>query len=71
MDREILREYVLEITENAKEARVKSKEDAFQAGRNLAFFEVLGILKRYFTTYDPDANLADFGLDAELERDLL
>ncbi|MDR2166914.1 MAG: hypothetical protein LBE35_03560 [Clostridiales bacterium] len=71
MNREALKEYVQEIAVNAKEARVKSKEDIFQAGRNLAFFEVLGILKRYLTTYEPDADLSDFGLDAGLEGELL
>jgi hypothetical protein len=71
MNSEALRMYIKEIKENAKEARAESVGDIYEAGRNMAFLEVLGILKRYFITYEPDTNLADFGLGMELENELL
>ncbi|MCL2016444.1 MAG: hypothetical protein FWG68_09395 [Defluviitaleaceae bacterium] len=68
---EAIKEYITELKENAKEARETANEDLFQAGRNLAFIEALGILRRYFMYYESDIELVDVGLGDNFENELL
>ena len=61
---DIIKSYVREVSENANEAKEQA-DDLFQAGRNLAFAEALGILQRYIICFEPDLDLSEIGLDTD------
>lgn len=71
MNNEALKEYISELIKNAKEVKANPSADIFDSGRKLAFMEALGILKRYYMVYEPDADLSDLGLDIDLEKELI
>lgn len=57
------------LLENANEAVIESKEnkeDAYCAGRRVAYYEMLDILKTELDVREQD--LKDFGLDIDLEN---
>ena len=65
--------YIVErIVERAREAAVESRgyrKDSFKAGRALAYYEVLDILRTEFDVRE--VSLDRIGLDFDLERELL
>ena len=61
---DIIKNYVREVSENAAEAKEQA-DDLFQAGRNLAFAEALGILQRHIICFEPDLDLSEIGLDTD------
>ncbi|MBO5484342.1 MAG: transposase [Lachnospiraceae bacterium] len=66
-------QYIIErIMVNAKEARDEAKEkknDLFLDGRNVAYYEVLDILKTELDVRDID--IKEMGLDVDLEKNFL
>ena len=66
-------EYIIRrIMERAKEAAEESREDkddAFKEGRNVAYYEVLDIIKSVL--YVQDYDLKEYGLDIDLEKEFL
>lgn len=66
-------QYIIErIMANAKEARDEAKEkknDLFLDGRNVAYYEVLDILKTELDVRDID--IKEMGLDVDLEKNFL
>ncbi len=72
LNAETLRYIIARLLENAKEAVEESRadrEDEYKAGRNLAYYEMLDILKSELDI--ADAELKEFGLDVDLEREYL
>ena len=60
---------IARLLENANEAveeSNKNKEDKFAAGRRLAYYEMLDILKSELDVRDQD--LKEYGLDIDLEN---
>lgn len=69
LTREGIKYMVARLIENANEASEESKENknnAFFAGRKLAYYEMLDILKTELDVRDQD--LKEFGLDIDLEN---
>lgn len=69
LTREGLKYVIARLLENANEAVEESKadrEDMFAAGRRLAYYEMLDILKTELDVRDQD--LKEFGLDIDLEN---
>ena len=69
LTREGIKYLIARLLENANEAveeSNKDKEDKFAAGRRLAYYEMLDILKSELDVRDQD--LKEFGLDINLEN---
>ena len=63
---------VLRLLERAKQASDKSKRDRtdmLQAGRSLAYYEMMDILKSELIVSDQD--LKKYGLEIDLEKELV
>lgn len=72
LNEETLKYIIARLLENAKEAVEESRadrKDEYKAGRNLAYYEMLDILKSELDI--ADADLKEFGLDTDLEREYL
>lgn len=68
LTREGIKYMIARLLDNAKEAVEESeadKNDAFAAGKRLAYYEMLDILKSELDVRDAD--LKEFGLDINLE----
>lgn len=69
LTKEGIKYMIARLLENANEAAEESKEnkgDEFAAGRRLAYYEMLDILKSELDVRDQD--LKEFGLDIDLEN---
>ena len=69
LTRDGIKYMIARLLENANEAVEESKadrEDMFAAGRRLAYYEMLDILKTELDVRDQD--LKEFGLDIDLEN---
>lgn len=69
LTREGIKYMIARLLENATEAAEESKEnkeDEFAAGRKVAYYEMLDILKTELDVRDAD--LKEFGLDVNLEN---
>ncbi len=69
LTKESIKYLVARLLDNANEAVEESnenKEDPFAAGRRLAYYEMLDILKNELDIRDQD--LKEFGLDIDLEN---
>ncbi len=69
LTKESIKYLVARLLDNANEAVEESnenKEDQFAAGRRLAYYEMLDILKNELDIRDQD--LKEFGLDIDLEN---
>ena len=60
---------LLERAKEANEERRDNPEDNFQAGRNMAYYEMLDILKTELDIREQD--LGEFGLNINLEKTFL
>lgn len=63
---------IARLIERANESVAESREDpenAFEAGRNMAYYEMLDILKTELDLREQD--LKEFGLDINLEKTVL
>ena len=66
---EFVRFFITRLLERSKETIEESgreKDDAFQAGRRMAYYEVMDILKSELEVRDAD--LKELGLDIDLEQ---
>ena len=66
---EFVRCFISRLLERSKETIEESRreeDDKFQAGRHLAYYEVMDILKSELEVHDAD--LKEFGLDINLEQ---
>lgn len=59
---------LLDNANDAVEEYNKDKKDEFNAGRKVAYYEMLDILKTEFDVRDQD--LKEFGLDIDLENQI-
>ena len=72
MNNESIKYIIMRIVERALDANNEykaNKDDAFQQGRNTAYYEVLDILRSELEVREED--LKDYGLNIDLEKDLL
>lgn len=72
LTREGIKYMIARLLENANEAVEESKgnkDDEFAAGRKLAYYEMLDILKTELDVRDQD--LKEFGLDITLENKIV
>ena len=69
MDKYLVADFVYKLKENAIETR-SQKGDLFASGQNLAFYAMAMWLKNIISIHYLD-ELADYGLDFDLEKELL
>ena len=72
LTREGIKYIIARLIERAKESREESRnapQNDFEAGRNMAYYEMLDILKTELDIKEQDLN--DFGLDVNLEKTIL
>lgn len=60
---------LIERATEAKEESMQDKNDEFQGGRNIAYYEMLDIVKSELQAHDMD--LDEYGLDFNLEKAFL
>lgn len=72
MNDETIKYIISRVLENANEAIAESdkhKDDLFYKGKRLAYYEILDTIKNELDINDQD--LKDFGLDINLEKEIL
>lgn len=60
---------LIERATETKEESMQDKNDEFQGGRNIAYYEMLDIVKSELQAHDMD--LDEYGLDFNLEKAFL
>jgi len=69
MDKGLLADWILRLTQDADEAHLESNDD-FTEGRKLAFYEVLASLQNILKIHYPD-EINDYGLNFDMDKRFL